>query len=219
MLAIFDLDGTLLNTLPDIAAAANQVLADLKLPTHDFEAYRKFTGNGVVMLFRRAVPSADGDETRIAECVERFFKIYAETWKQQSRPYDGIEEMLTSLGDHGVPLAVLSNKPHVFTVQCVEHFLGRTRFAAVYGQREGVPRKPDPSVALQIAEEQGIAAGNCYFLGDSNVDMQTACAAGMHAVGCTWGFRPARELSESGATVLVDSPADFTRLLLGDDRV
>jgi phosphoglycolate phosphatase len=210
---IFDLDGTLLDTLRDIAAAANQVLLELKFPEHSVEKYRFLVGDGVRVLFQRALPDGMGTERVVDRCVELFERHYAETWDRTSVPYDGIKSLLEALERRRVPMAVLSNKPHAFTLQCVLRFFTSGQFDPVFGQRPNVARKPDPAGVDEICRHWGIPAGKVFYLGDTNTDMWTACAAGCVAVGVTWGFRQASELEASGARFLIDEPAELLPLL------
>lgn len=210
---IFDLDGTLLDSLVDIAQAANEVLAELHLPVHDVDAYRFLVGEGVAVLFERAVPAARREPALIEQCVAGFRRIYAQHWNRHSRPYAGIPELLDGLVHRRRKLAVLSNKPQEFTEQCVREYFSTWPIAPVLGQRPGVPRKPDPAGALEIAELWRVRPAECLYLGDSMVDMQTAVRAGMFAVGALWGFRPRDELEAHGAAALVAQPRDVLALL------
>ena len=171
---LFDLDGTLLDTLEDIARSANEVLQGLGLPPHPIDAYRRFIGDGVGNLFQRAFPAGVEDAGLVERCVEGFRETYGRGWNVASRPYPGIPELLDGLVSRGLGMAVLSNKPDAFTRQCVEEYLARWPFRAVFGDRAGVPRKPDPGVALNAAERLGAAPAEIAYLGDSSVDMITA---------------------------------------------
>lgn len=210
---IFDLDGTLLDSLSDIANAANEVLAELSLPVHPVNDYRFMVGDGVAMLFERALPSDRREAALIERCVEGFRRTYERHWNQSSRPYDGIVELLDTLVSWQRKLAVLSNKPQKFTERCVREYFSEWPIAPVFGQRAGVPRKPDPAGALEIAAHFQVAPADCLYLGDSLVDMQTACRAGMFAVGALWGFRPRSELEAHGAAAVVAHPREVLDLL------
>ena len=211
---LFDLDGTLLDTLADIAGAANAALAREALPTHPPTAYRQFIGDGVAMLFRRALPSdQDHDDARIERCVAQFHATYATTWNATTQPYPGIAGLLDALTARGLPLAILSNKPHEFTQLCAGEFLSGWSWRAVVGQRDGIPRKPDPTSALAIARNLGVDPAAVLYVGDSSVDMRTAHAAGMPAIGVSWGFRSVVELRETGASAIIDHPDDLLALL------
>lgn len=214
--AVFDLDGTLLDTLADMARAMNRALVRSGLPTHSESAYRFFVGEGARVLAQKALPPERCDEAAAGALVQVYLEEYGAGWRDRTAPYDGIPEMLAQLQRQGMPLAVLSNKPHVFTQQCVAHYFPEIRFARVYGQRVGFPRKPDPTVARALAAELGAAPEGVLYAGDTAIDMQTARAAGLFAVGVTWGFREARELREGGAQALVDAPEALARLALGE---
>ena len=212
---LFDLDGTLLDSVADIAHAANEVLGNLELPTHPADAYRHFIGDGVAMLFRRALPADEQDVALVDRCVADFRGTYARTWDVRTRPYDGIPELLDALTARGVPLALLSNKPEEFTRKCAERFLDRWPFRAVVGQREGVPPKPDPAGAVAIAGRLEIPAERFLYLGDTAVDMKTATGAGMRPIGAAWGFRPVEELWSAGAAAVIDHPGELLNHLDG----
>lgn len=208
---IFDLDGTLLDTLDDIGEAANRVLIQRGFAPHPPDSYRYFVGEGVRVLFERSLPVEARTADVLAACAEDFRRAYAECWNVQTRPYDGIEDLLAALVGRGVRLAVLSNKPDVFTKLCVREYFPRFPFAAVLGQRDGTPRKPDPAAAREIAAAMDLAPERFVYLGDTAVDMQTALAAGMFPVGALWGFRPVAELLSGGAREVIDRPAELLR--------
>ncbi|MCK6628329.1 MAG: HAD family hydrolase [Anaerolineae bacterium] len=203
---LFDLDGTLLDTLADLGKAMNRVLVAQGLPGHPLEAYRYFVGEGARLLVTRALPENRRDEATIAACLAAFQADYNQNWRVETKPYPGIPEMLDALTARGLKLAVLSNKPYDFTVRCVRKLLPRWTFEPVFGLRETVPRKPDPAGALEIAACLNIPPAHFLYLGDTAIDMQTARAAGMFPVGALWGFRSAEELEESGAEVLLEEP-------------
>ena len=211
---IFDLDGTLLDSLADLAHAVNHALAARGCPAHPEEAYRYFVGNGMRVLVRRAAPPEcpDADLLALARDVET---RYAETWNHCTRPYPGVSELLRELRRRGVPVGVLSNKPHEFTCRMVAHFFPEVDFFAVYGQRAGVPVKPDPTAALHMVAELATTPDRVCFVGDSRVDMETAVNAGMIPVGVTWGFRPREELLEFGAKFLIDKAEDVLAVRSG----
>jgi phosphoglycolate phosphatase len=210
---IFDLDGTLLDTLADIADSVNRTLAQYHLPEHPIDAYKFFIGNGWKMLVTRALPETHRSEALIAECVTQSRKIYRDNWNRRTRLYDGIPELLDNLAERKFPLAVLSNKPHDFMLRCVDWYLNKWKFKALMGQSDKFPLKPDPASALEVAEQIGLPPSAFLFVGDSAVDIQTAEAAGMHSVGVTWGFRGPEELEENGCRTLVHHPLDILSLL------
>ena len=207
---IFDLDGTLLDTLADLADAMNSALATNALPTHPNPADHKyFIGDGVANYILRAT-SADvhDDPALLAKLGNDYRAAYAAGWKNKTRPYDGVIEMLDELARRGMRAAVLSNKPDDTTKLTVGEFLGSARFEIVRGATDGAPLKPDPTTALAIAAEMAIDPGEFAYVGDTATDMQTAGAAGMFAIGALWGFRSAGELTSAGADALAATPID-----------
>lgn len=212
---LFDLDGTLLDTLEDIANAANRVLAAHGFPTHSVAAYRYFVGEGVRTLIQRILPAANRDEATVAACVRDYREDYTEHWNVKTRPYPGVPEMLDGLVARGVRLAVLSNKPDVSTRQCVRELLPRWKFDVVFGQREGLAHKPDPAGAHEVARLMKLAPADFLYLGDTATDMQTAVAAGMYPVGALWGFRTAEELTRTGAKRLIARPEELVPVATG----
>jgi phosphoglycolate phosphatase len=209
--ALFDLDGTLLDSLEDLAVAMNHALATHGLPVHPVSAHRGFVGEGIRVFVARAVPR--GREELHEAVLATYKAFYAEHMMDHTRPYPGMREVLARLQGEGVKLAVLSNKPDASTRRLVEALLPDVRFGAVYGERAGVPRKPDPTAALGIAAELGVEPGDCAFIGDTAVDMNTARAAGMYSVGVTWGFRDVEELQSNGARVLAHTSDELLQAL------
>ncbi|GEM_PF-23583 len=213
---IFDLDGTLLDTLQDIANAANAVLEDRGFPIHPPERYKPWIGKGAGNLVRRALP-ADRRDAGVVEDVSRAVREeYGKRWADATAPYPGVPAMLDALEARGIPFAVLSNKPHEFTMRCVERFLSRSRFAAVAGAKPDVPAKPDPVAALDIASVLGASPGAILYVGDTDTDMKTAVNAGMIPAGVLWGFRDEAELRDAGARHLLPAPSDLIALLAAD---
>jgi phosphoglycolate phosphatase len=211
---IFDLDGTLLDTLDDLADSMNDVLEARGFPVHDAEAYKTFVGSGAEKLVSRALPAEQRDDNIIAECLKEFRKNYSDNWNNKTTPYDGIPELLNELTDKGIKMAVLSNKPHQYTELCVKELLPDWDFKKVLGQREGVPIKPDPFAPLEISAFFDLPPQDFIFLGDSDVDMRTAVNAGMYAIGALWGFRPELELRKAGADRLIVHPIEMLDLHL-----
>lgn len=210
---IFDLDGTLLDSLEDIGDAANRVLVSRGFPAHPILRYREFVGEGVARLIARALPQPNPDPAMVRACIEAYQQEYARNWNVKTKPYAGVAGLLEALAARGLKLAVLSNKPDVFTRQCVRAFFPGRDFAEVMGASEAFPRKPDPASAREIARRLGVTAAECLYVGDSGVDMQTARSAGMFAVGVLWGFRDRSELQREGAQALVQKPREILELL------
>ena len=205
---IFDLDGTLLDTLEDLAKASNTTLEYFGFPVHPVDAYRYFVGEGLKILMQRIVPGDDATDEQLAEYMKKFTDIYSQTWNVHSVPYEGIIEMLRSLSDTGLQLAILSNKPHDFTALCAKTFFPDNTFAFVYGQRDGIAKKPDPAGALEIAEKMGLDASEILYVGDTATDMQTGNSAGMKTIGVEWGFRDRAELENNNAWKIISTPAE-----------
>jgi phosphoglycolate phosphatase len=209
---LFDLDGTLIDTLQDIATSVNEVLARHALAAHPVDAYRDYVGDGVAMLVTRALPLGQREQPLIDQCVRQFGEVYQKNWNVHSRPYDGVHELLSRLAEARIPMAILSNKPQEFTEKCVREYLPEAAFAAIFGQRDSIPRKPAPDSAQIIAHQLGVATHEFVYLGDSSVDMQTACRANMYPVGAGWGFRSRGELQDSGAAAIIDHPRELLAL-------
>ena len=208
--AVFDLDGTLLDTLEDLADSVNAVLERHGWATHPVEAYRYFVGDGPTVLFERALPGEIAtDADAVAPLVSEYKVEYDSRWDAKSRPYAGIPELLDGLAAQGLKLSVLSNKPHEFTLKCVEGLLGKWEWDVLLGLRDGEPKKPHPKGGLEVAERLGVEPRECVYFGDTSTDMKTAIAAGMYPVGVLWGFREEEELRESGAGLLLKRPGDF----------
>lgn len=206
---IFDLDGTLVDSLEDLADAVNAALAAFSLPTHPLEPYKYFVGDGMETLLRRAAPPETPEEI-LADLVARMKQEYARNWAVKTRPYQGIAAMLTTLAGKKIPMAVLTNKPHEFAGEVVNRFFPDAPFAIVQGSPSGGKAKPDPAMALSIAERFGLKPECVAFIGDSRTDMDTAVNAGMLPVGVLWGFRPERELLGHGAKVIISTPGELS---------
>ena len=211
---LFDLDGTLLDTLEDLGDSMNEVLKGLGLPEHPIRAYQTFVGDGVQNLVRRALPAERREDGELVQrCVKRMREEYSRRWRAKTKPYDGIPDLLENLSSAGIRAAILSNKPHPAVLEIVAHFFPDTHFDAVLGARPGIPIKPDAGAALEISRQLAIPPGSFLYLGDTNTDMITARAAGMFPVGVLWGFRGEAELREAGAAVVVSRPGQVTELL------
>ncbi len=212
---IFDLDGTLLDTVDDIGTAANTVLQELGYPSHPLPAYQKFVGSGVAVLFQRAIPGDNPKQIEVEDCVTRFQQVYAACWNHASKPYGKILELLDKLSISQCKLAILSNKPDVFTKKCVSHFFSLYGFNPVFGQRPNVPRKPDPQAVLESMQQHQSSAEQTMFIGDSEIDVQTAQNAGIFSVGVGWGYRGSEALLAQGVDLIVEHPTDLLSFLDG----
>lgn len=206
-LVIFDLDGTLLNTIYDLGEAVNYALRKMGFAQHPIPAYNYMVGNGVRRLIERAQP--DADEKTVEELLKYFREYYDLHCTEYTKPYKGIPELLNTLRDKGVAVAVASNKYQSATTKIVEHYFGDYDFVAIEGQISGRQTKPDPSIVFSILSQHPTPKANVLYVGDSGVDMETARRACVESVGVTWGFRPASELKEAYADHIVASPAEI----------
>jgi len=209
---LFDLDGTLLNTLDDIADSMNSVLERNGFTPHPVERYKKFVGGGVGDLSWRVLPDGFASDELALKISTQMRDEYSRRWGIKTRLYPGIDSMLDALAKRYVPLSILSNKPDDFTQVICGHYLTRWHFEIILGATDRFPKKPDPAAALFIAREMGIAPGDILYLGDSDTDMKAAVAAGMFPVGVLWGFRDADELLASGARLLLQKPEELPGL-------
>lgn len=214
-LAIFDLDGTLLDTIADLAAATNFALAHFGLPTHSEEEYKFFVGNGINKMFERALPEDKRTEEYIMKIRSQFVPYYDAHNSDLSRPYPGMVELLKELQQNGIAIGVASNKYQEAAVKLVLQFFPGVDFALILGQREGVPSKPDPTIAFEIIGHTGIAKEDTVYIGDSCVDMQTGKNAGVTTVGVSWGFRPKAELESYSPDFIADNAGELQKFLLG----
>jgi phosphoglycolate phosphatase len=210
---VFDLDGTLADTIEDLANAVNRMLAGRGLPEHDLTHYKLMVGDGFRNLVTRALPEShrSGDYIELARAEAS--ADYALRCLERTAPYPGIEELLAALAARGVAAAVLSNKPDALTKKVIAGLFPDDRFAVVRGEMPGFPRKPDPASALDLCARMGVLPSETLYLGDSGVDMKTAAAAGFFSLGALWGFRGEKELSEAGANALLHSPLDLLQYL------
>lgn len=208
-LVIFDLDGTLLNTIDDLGAAANYALTQCGFPTHAISSYPYFVGNGVTRLLERVLPDNHRDEETVTRLRRRFMEYYDEHNAVSTVPYNGIVELLETLSRRDVRLAVASNKYHSAVVSIINHYFPQINWVAVEGQKEGVPVKPDPSIVFDILSKCPTPKSEVLYVGDSGVDMETARRACVESVGVSWGFRPVKELKEFYADHIVDAPIEI----------
>lgn len=210
-LVIFDLDGTLLDTLTDLANAANLTLSQFDFPSHSVSAYRYFIGNGVYTLIERALPADQRSSDMVKQVTDRFKINYFQNQTQNTKVYEGIAETLTFLSERGIKMAVASNKFHQACGEVVDHYFKKNTFDIVLGQRDGIPPKPHPQIVNDILKYTNCKAEECLFLGDSGVDMETAVAAHTIALGAAWGNRPKEELLDSGAQHILEHPLEITQ--------
>ena len=210
---IFDLDGTLLDTLADLAAAANRTLASQSYPTHPVEAYRWFIGDGSPKLIERAMPVDQRTPEKISACLKIHLQDYDQHWAEATRPFEGIPELLAFLSRRGIPFSVVTNKPHKAALVSLAHFFPDCGFEVISGLRPGIVKKPDPAQSLAVAQTMGVSPEHCLFLGDSDVDMQAARNAAMVPVGAGWGYRSHEELIEAGAWRIIHHPMELAALI------
>ena len=217
---IFDLDGTLLDTLPDISNAMNKALEDLGYPTHSIEAYKGFVGHGQTELVTRALPAKHRSNKDIMEAGKRFWDYYDIQWYLNTNPFPGILYMIQLCVARKLKLAILSNKAHYFTKKMIRHFFRgamirhtKNPFGVYSGEQPGMPTKPDPTMALELAERMKVKPGEVAFVGDMAVDIETAKNAGMIAIGVTWGFGSKADLKAAGADMIFDQPIELATYL------
>ncbi len=212
---IFDLDGTLINSLYDLADAMNYALERNGFPTHDREKYRFMVGSGISVLADRAMVVPEGtQEEKKASVLADFNSYYSRHYADLTRPYDGITELLDSLDSRGTGYCVLSNKPDVFTQEIIRRLFPGRKFAAVWGKKDSYPRKPDPASVLAMISSVGAVPEQCIYIGDSDIDMQTAANARLRKIGVSWGFRPVSELTAAGADFIAETPAQILEYIL-----
>lgn len=210
---IFDLDGTLINSLQDIADSMNRVLAAKGFPTHDYESYRYFIGRGLKNLVGRTLSEEQRTEETINGLYTDLQNDYEKNCLQKTVLYNGIPALLDALAERRLTLAVLSNKADEFTKKIAKELMSPWPFAKIIGSKEGIPRKPDPTGALMLSQSLDLLPSEILYVGDTSVDMKTAISAGMFPVGVTWGFRTREELLESGAKAIIDKPEELLDLL------
>lgn len=217
-LAIFDLDGTLLDTLNDLANACNYALNEMGFPIHKVEEYKNFVGGGRYKLIDKILPDENKCEEIINKTMSLFDNYYEAHMIDLTKPYDGIYEMIEELISKNVEIAVVSNKPHEFTVDVVKKFFNG-KFKVVYGHRPEFPTKPNPESVLQVINELKVEKEDCVYIGDSDVDIKTASNASIASIGVSWGFRGRKELQAAGADFVVDSPKELKNIILKQESV
>lgn len=216
-LIIFDLDGTLLNTIGDLADAVDYVMRSRNLPEHTNAEYRQMVGGGIKRLVERALPTELAqNEEYVEECVAQFRRYYVDNIDRHTIPYEGITELLHKLQHDGVKMAVASNKFQHGTDRLVAKFFGDIDFVAIEGNREGAPLKPNPEIIHNILRIAGVEPTNAVMVGDSGIDIRTAIAAGIDSIGVSWGFRFADELYAAGATTVVTTTEELERAIYNE---
>ena len=210
---VFDLDGTLLNTIDDLGDSMNSVLENMGYPIHTIPEYKIIVGKGLRNLVTNVIPPEHRNEITINLCLDKMLHEYGNRWGDKTRPYEGIPQLLDTLTERNIKLAILSNKAHHITLKVTGKFLNRWNFKVIFGERPDVPRKPDPASAIEIIDIMKISSDEIIYLGDSGSDMETAIKAGMFPVGALWGFRDGDELLEHGAKKLIQTPAELLNIL------
>lgn len=210
---IFDLDGTLVDSINDLANAMNHVLRTMNLPTHDTQQYKFFVGNGIRKLVERALPDTERTSANIELCYQKMICYYREHCFDCTTPYEGISELLDFLRHEQFRICILSNKADELAKKIAEKLFPKGTFDIVRGALPTVPRKPDPTAAIDITKQLGIAPNNMLYIGDTNIDIATAKGASMFAVGCTWGFRSRAELEAAHADLIIDHPQELITFL------
>lgn len=216
-LVIFDLDGTLLNTIKDLSQACNVALAQFGYPLHEIESYKKFVGNGIYKLVERSLPKEEQDEENVKRVKAVFDAYYKEHSLDETEPYPGIMALLKTLKKEHIISGVVTNKAHDYAVELMKQFFGED-IAYTLGQREGIPTKPNPHSVLEMMTHFKVKPEECLYVGDSNVDIQTAKAAGVTSIGVLWGFREEKELMDEGADYLVSDAEALLKCILHKKR-
>lgn len=206
---IFDLDGTLIDSLKDLASAVNRMLVEQGYPERDLALFPEYIGDGMRQLVSRALPESARTDEIIDRCLSSYQQQYQNGWHDQTVVYAGMQDVLDELKGRGMKIGCISNKPHHFTKLCCDHFFPADTFAVILGQRDEVPRKPDPAGAHEAAALLGLTTADCAYVGDSGIDMAFAKNSGMRGIGVSWGFRSVAELQEHGADVIVNLPWDL----------
>lgn len=210
---IFDLDGTLLNSITDLGNACNVALKQFGYPLHDEQAYKKFVGNGIYKLVERSLPKEARNQENVLKVKAIFDAYYKAHSLDETRPYPGIELLLMKLKEKGIHCGVVTNKAHEYAVELTQKFFAAT-IEKTLGQREGIPTKPHPQGVLEMMTYFQVEPSECLYIGDSNVDIQTAKAAGVTSIGVLWGFREAKELENEGANYLAENVKDLEKIIL-----
>ena len=210
---IFDLDGTLINSLQDIALCMNDVLKQFNHKTHDIKEYNYFVGDGALVLTQNVLPK-NSTQQEIQKVLERFKEVYNLNIYHNTKPYEGIIDLLKKLEKEQFKLGILSNKPHKFTLQYAQKHFNDLNFQEIHGQKENIPKKPHPLGALNIAESFNLKTNEIFYVGDTSTDMKTASNANMKSIGVAWGFRPVEELLEYKADFIANNPEELFDIIM-----
>ena len=212
-LIVFDLDGTLINSLEDLADSANHILTQHGFPTHPVDAYRYFVGDGMRKLIERILPPEEQNDAQIEQCRQEFVEYYSIHMEDKTSVYEGSTDLLKALKAHGLKIAVATNKVHSAVRPLMEKYFPDIRFDSMIGQREGVPVKPNPQIMFDILKETSCEPSETLHIGDTATDMQLAHNAGVTPVGVLWGYRPLEELQEAGAQQIIKHPLDLLEII------
>ena len=212
---IFDLDGTILNTIDDLADSMNYMLSHFGYPQHsDLFYHMQAVGSGAKNYMKKCLPEAvQGDEAQLEKCLAFYKAYYNEHSSIKTKPYEGVKDMMEFLMEKDIKIAILSNKPDAPVKTLAKKWFSDVNIPFVYGEREGIPRKPEPQGPLAIADEMGLAPSEIAFVGDSDVDIKTGINAGMTSIGVLWGFRTKEQLTDAGAVLLVETAQEFVSLI------
>ncbi len=209
---LFDLDGTINDTVTDLATSVNYALTKNGLPTHPVDAYKMFAGNGMRVMVQRAMPEGMKEGDLFEQVVRDYADYYADHSMDNTAPYEGIRELLAELRNRGYMIAVVTNKPDEQAKPLLNQMFPST-FDVIIGQTDGTPAKPDPAMPIAAMKELGVTADECVFVGDSGVDIMTGINSGAYPVGVLWGFRGSEELLDAGAKELIDKPCQLLEVL------
>ena len=212
-LIVFDLDGTLINSLEDLADSANHILTQHGFPTHPIDAYRYFVGDGVRKLIERILPLEERNVAQIEQCRQEFVEYYKIHMEDKTVVYDGITDLLKVLKERGLKIAVATNKVHIAVKPLMEKYFPEIQFDSMIGQREGIPVKPNPQIMFDILKETGCEPSETLHVGDTATDMQLAHNAGITPIGVLWGYRPLEELQEAGARYIIEHPLELLEIV------
>lgn len=209
---LFDLDGTLVNSLDDLANSVNFVLEEFGFPTHNSEEFKFFVGDGIPKMIERALPPESRDNNTQKKAIEKFFERYSRHCSDLSTAYSGVKELVCALKEKGIKVAVITNKAQELAEKVIFDVYGNM-FDIIFGKRDGIPSKPDPTSTLMVMEKLGVNPCECIFFGDSGVDVKTGVSAGAFSVGVLWGYRSAKELKDNGAKFIITKPEELFEII------